>query len=143
MPHITFFTKIGCTTSAKQIALLESAGHSVEALDLLAHQWNAEELASYFGDLPVNEWFNEKSPRVKSGEINPGTFDRDTALAVMLEDHLLIHRPLMESGGVRVCGFDLAVINSWLGLGGNLFDRCVSEDFTGCSQMESIPRNCP
>ena len=143
MSHITFFTKIGCITAARQIDLLKNAGHDVEVLDLLAHPWNGEELSSYFGGMPVNQWFNEKSPRVKSGEINPGAYDRDTALALMLEDHLLIHRPLMDSGGVRVCGFDMTAIDAWVGLRSDLFERSATEDFTGCSRLESLQQNCP
>jgi len=61
MAHITFFTKIGCLTSSKQIDLLRQSGHDVEVLDLLARQWSVEELKSYFGELPVKLWFNQYS----------------------------------------------------------------------------------
>ena len=103
-------------TSAKQVRSLEQSGHEVELRDLLAHPWTAEELTE-FGGLPVDEWFNEKSPRVKSGEIDPSVYDSKGALAVMLADHLLIRRPLMESGGTRLCGFEPATVHAWVGLG--------------------------
>jgi nitrogenase-associated protein len=137
MARITFFTKLGCMTSAKQVELLEQSGHEVEVCDLLAHPWTAEELASYFGWLPVEAWFNEKSPRVKSGEIDPSRYDSNGALAVMLHDHLLIRRPLMESGESRLCGFDPVIIHSWVGLGEDVYERSASEDYSGCSQPSS------
>jgi nitrogenase-associated protein len=144
MARITFFTKIGCMTSAKQIELLEQSGHEVEVRDLLAYLWTADDLISFFGGMPVEAWFNEKSPRIKSGEIDPVAYGREAALSLMLADHLLIRRPLMEVGGTRMCGFDLGKIHAWLGLGGNVYERSNKEDFTSCSQPPTTtPQKCP
>ena len=144
MARITFYTKLGCMTSAKQVELLEQSGHEVEVRDLLAYPWTGEELTSYFGGLPVEAWFNEKSPRVKSGEIDPTAYDRDEALTLMLADHLLIRRPLMESGGKRLCGFDPATVHAWVGLGEAVYERSSKEDYTSCSQPSTtIPQHCP
>jgi nitrogenase-associated protein len=143
MSLITFFTKPGCATAARQIELLEQSGHQVEECDLLSHLWTADELKTYFGDLPVAAWFNEKSPRVKSGEIDPSTYDSDGALALMLADHLLIHRPLMESGGKRRCGFEPASIHAWVGLGETVYRQSASEDYNSCSQPASAAQQCP
>lgn len=143
MAHITFYTKPGCMTSAKQVGLLEQSGHEVEVRDLLAHPWTAEELTSYFGGLPVEAWFNEKSPRVRSGEIDPAAYDAKGALAVMLADHLLIRRPLMESGGARRCGFDPAVMHAWVGLGATVYEQSRREDYSSCSQPAAAPQKCP
>jgi nitrogenase-associated protein len=142
MAHITFFTKPGCTTSARQVDLLEQSGHEVEVRDLLAYPWTQQELVSYFGDMPVEEWFNEKSPRVKSGEIDPTAYNRESALAMMLTDHLLIRRPLMESGGKRMCGFTPVTIHAWVGLGEIVFERSTKEDYTSCSQPSAIAQQC-
>jgi len=144
MAHITFFTKLGCVTSAKQVELLEQSGHEVAVLDLLAHPWTAEELTSYFGEMPVKAWFNEKSPRVKSGEIDPASYDRHAALTLMLADHLLIRRPLMDSGGTRLCGFDPATVHAWMGLGEAVYERSSKEDYTSCSQPAATTlQQCP
>lgn len=143
MAHIVFYTKLGCGTSARQVDLLKQAGHEVEVRDLLAHQWTAEELCSYFVDLPVAECFNPNSPRVKSGEIDPVAYDADTALALMLTDHLLIRRPLMESGGSRLCGFEPEQVHAWIGLGETIYLRAAGEDFTSCSQPVVIGTECP
>jgi len=143
MATITFFTKPGCMTAAKQVDLLEQSGHRVDVRDLLAHPWTADELTSYFGDLPVPVWFNEKSPRVKSGEIDPTAYSMSEALDLMLADHLLIHRPLMESGGRRACGFDPPAVHAWVGLGDTVYRKAVEEDYASCSQPAANGPVCP
>lgn len=143
MALITFYTKSGCATSAKQIDLLQRSGHRVEVCDLLAHPWQADELTAYFGDLPVKRWFNPNSPRVKSGEIDPAAHDRDAALALMLADHLLIRRPLMQSGNGRMCGFDPAVVHAWVGLDNGELEKSAGQDYTSCSQPAAPQPACP
>jgi nitrogenase-associated protein len=143
MAQITFFTKLGCATAAKQIELLKQSGHQVEVRDLLSHPWTVDELRVYFGDLPVAAWFNEKSPRVKSGEIDPAAYDGKGALALMMSDHLLIHRPLMESGGKRLCGFDPEIVHEWVGLGTTVYQLSSAEDYNSCSQPPSGMQKCP
>ncbi|HIJ94268.1 MAG TPA: arsenate reductase family protein [Desulfuromonadales bacterium] len=143
MARITFYTKIGCLTSAKQVDLLRLSGHDVEVCDLLAHDWSAAELRSYFGKMPVSAWFNDKSPRVKSGEIDPHAFDHEGALAVMMTDHLLIRRPLMESGGVRVCGFDPDSINAWIGLSEHARAAGAGQNYSSCTQPSTAVQVCP
>ena len=134
MALITYYTKPGCATSMKQIELLRQAGHQIDVRDLIAHPWQAEELRSYFVELPVTAWFNPNSPRVKSGEIDPQGYDGHEALALMQADHLLIRRPLMESEGTRMCGFDPVAIHAWIGLGTSVYEQSLAQDFTSCSQ---------
>ena len=144
MALITYFTKIGCLTSAKQVELLRGAGHQVEVHDLLAHHWEPEELTSYFGALPVEGWFNPNSPRVKSGEIDPAAYDAAAALELLLSDHLLIRRPLMESSGARICGFDPAKVHDWVGLDSPEEAIARSSEFQTCSHPASEePKVCP
>ena len=143
MAHIRFFTKPGCMTSARQVDLLQQSGHDVEVCDLLAHPWTAGELTAYFDGMPVEAWFNEKSPRVKSGEIIPAAYDGSAALTIMMADHLLIRRPLMESDGRRMCGFDLPMVHAWVGLGETVYPLLSAEDYNGCSQPANAPQQCP
>jgi nitrogenase-associated protein len=139
MAHIIFYTKSGCTTSARQVELLRQSSHEVEVRDLLAHPWQPEELLAYFDDLPVAFWFNPNSPRVKSGEIDPLAYGPTAALTLMQADHLLIRRPLMAAGGKRLCGFDPATVHEWVGLKTSDF----GEDLTSCSQPAADPQQCP
>jgi len=107
MSTVIFFEKPGCTGNARQIALLHAAGHQVIIKDLLSHKFTKDELRSYFGSLPVYEWFNTSSPKIKSGEINPLLFTDEKALELMLTEPLMIRRPLMEIDGIKYAGFDI------------------------------------
>ena len=142
MASITYYTKLGCLTSAKQVELLRQAGHEVDVRDLLVHHWKPEELSSYFGDLPVEKWFNPNSPRVKSAEIDPSVFDAAGALELMLADHLLIRRPLMEANETRMCGFDPAKVHVWVGLAAPEAAISRSAEFQTCSQP-ATRKVCP
>jgi nitrogenase-associated protein len=130
MTHIVFWEKPGCAGNARQKALLLASGHTLDVRNLLAEPWEAERLRSFFGARPVAEWFNQSSPRIKSGEVKPEALSEDEALALMLADHLLIRRPLMEADGRRDSGFDPARVSAWLGLKDTrvpVTDACVRE----------------
>ena len=116
MAKVVFYEKPGCGNNTKQKALLAAAGHEVVAHNLLTESWTAERLLEFFGSRPVAEWFNRAAPRIKSGEIFPEKFDADYALELMLQDPLLIRRPLIESEGRKEAGFDQNQIHEWLGL---------------------------
>lgn len=116
MAHVIFYEKPGCVNNTKQKALLIAAGHSVEAHNLLTTPWTAKRLRSFFGSLSVKDWFNVTAPRVKSGEIIPSELNEETALALMVEDPILIRRPLMQVGDLLTVGFNLEQVNTWLPL---------------------------
>ena len=104
---IRFFEKPHCTGNARQKAILLSAGHRLITENVLDFPFTREELRSYFGALPVAQWFNPLAPRVKAGEVNRAVMTEEQALAAMLADPLLIRRPLMEVNGVRLVGFNI------------------------------------
>lgn len=122
MATVHFFEKPGCANNARQKKLLAASGHTVIAKNLLTHPWNRESLLAFFEHKPVAEWFNRASPRVKSGEILPEASTREEAIALMLEDPLLIRRPLIEIEDRREAGFDQERLHAWIGLSGNLAD---------------------
>jgi nitrogenase-associated protein len=138
MARITFYEKPGCGGNARQKELLRAAGHTLTVRSLLAEAWTRERLLAFFGSLPVAQWFNLSAPKVKTGKINPETIRAETALALMLEDPLLIRRPLMESEGKRKVGFVPEEIDAWVGLAGHTAteaelgcqgnDRCSGHD---------------
>jgi len=104
---IRFFEKPHCTGNARQKAILISSGHRLITENLLEFPFDREELRSFFGALPVPQWFNALAPRVKSGEVDIHSMNEDQALDAMLADPLLIRRPLMEIGSVRLVGFNI------------------------------------
>ena len=116
MTTITFYEKPGCTNNSRQKALLTAAGHEIIARNLLTEVWTEQRLRDFFGNRPVAEWFNRAAPRVKSGAVVPELTDAETALGLMLDDPLLIRRPLIEADGRKEVGFEQNIIHTWLGL---------------------------
>ena len=106
MATVMFYQKPGCGTNARQIRALQAAGHQVIAKSLLTEPWTAQELRGFFGDTPVTSWFNPVAPRTKSGQVKPAEIDAANAIALMLDDPLLIRRPLIDVDGARCAGFD-------------------------------------
>lgn len=133
MAHIRLYEKPGCATNARQKVMLAEAGHTGEELNLHTEPWTMERLGAFFVGLPVNQWFNRASPRVKFGEIDPFGLDADMALALLLVDPLLIRRPLMEVDDWRCAGFDAAVVDRVIGL--RVDGR--EESMDGCSHGDT------
>lgn len=118
MAIVTFYEKPGCKGNLRQKTLLAAAGHTVQAKSLKAEAWTAERLLEFLAPLPVADWFNRSAPAVKSGEIVPEQLESEEALRLLLENPLLVRRPLLEVGEERMVGFDTAAVDSWLGLNG-------------------------
>lgn len=118
MAHLIFYEKPGCGGNARQRAALQAAGHTLERRDLLAEPWTRDALLAFLAPLPVADWFNRAAPRIKSGEVVPGTLSAECALALLLADPLLIRRPLMHqpADDSRHVGFDTAAVATWIGL---------------------------
>ena len=136
MARVHFYEKPGCGTNRKQKAMLAAAGHEVVALDLLSEPWTEQRLRGFFGDAPLASWFNPASPRIKSGEIDPGQLGPERLIAQMLVDPLLIRRPLIEVEDRRCAGFDREPVLSLLGETDKLADA------QGCSRPHAATP-CP
>lgn len=135
MVHIIFYEKPGCGGNAKQRAELEAAGHTLDRRSLLSTDWTAESLMPFLKPLPVANWFNRASPRVKSGEVVPEQLDSDSALKLLLADHLLIRRPLMQlPDGARMVGFDTDEVARFVGLRDQTMQASSLE---GCAAVAS------
>lgn len=116
MASIIFYEKPGCINNTKQKWLLLDAGHQVEARDLLNEPWTKESLLAFFTGLSVADWFNPSAPGVKSGDIDIASLNKDEALELMIDDPILIRRPLLRIADEYRVGFDQNKINSWIGL---------------------------
>lgn len=131
MATVIFYEKPGCATNARQKQRLKSSGHALIERDLLSIEWSEEALRPYFGDKPVEAWFNPAAPRVKSGEIKPAELSAAAALAAMVADPLLIKRPLIDVCGTKLSGFDAERLAALIGLepipgDGRPLDGCAS-----------------
>jgi nitrogenase-associated protein len=136
MARILFYEKPGCANNARQKKMLLEAGHELIVRNLLDTRWQEAELRAFFGQLPVTDWFNPAAPRVKSGEIVPESVTETAALALMLEDPLLIRRPLLQVGEHRQAGFDPAHIQEWIGL---TADTDTGQDMESCQRTQRGP----
>ncbi|MFI3156468.1 MAG: ArsC/Spx/MgsR family protein [Methylococcaceae bacterium] len=117
MATVYFYEKPGCINNTRQKKLLAVAGHQVVALNLLTEPWQKDRLRAFFGDyLAVRDWFNYSAPALKYGEIDPDKLSEQQALALMLENPLLIRRPLMQVGDSLMAGFDQQAVDNWIGL---------------------------
>jgi nitrogenase-associated protein len=116
MATVLFWEKPGCVNNTKQKKLLREAGHEVLEHNLLTEAWGAGRLRGFFGTLPVAAWFNGSAPAIKQGLVKPESLDEKAALALMLDDPLLIRRPLMQVGERCEAGFDPARVDAWIGL---------------------------
>lgn len=129
MTKVIFYEKPGCKNNTKQKNLLLAANHDLEARSLLTESWTPETLRPFFGDLPIQSWFNPSAPRIKSGEVIPDNLTEETALQLMIADPLLIRRPLIKVGDVYSVGFDQEKIDAWLGLNP---EHSTTEDLETC-----------
>jgi nitrogenase-associated protein len=138
MATVVFYEKPGCGNNTKQKVWLAASGHTVLAKNLLTEKWTAERLRAFFGELPVAQWFNPAAPRVKSGEVDPATFNADAALELMLQEPLFIKRPLMEVDGEFRVGFDTDAVRAWIGLN----DAKPAGDIEACPKSHNA-NPCP
>lgn len=116
MATVIFYEKPGCINNTKQKTLLKAAGHTIEVHNLLTEPWTAEKLQTFFAKTPVTEWFNRTAPQVKSGEVVPEQLNAETALKLMVENPILIRRPLMQVNDRRIVGFETEQVDRWIGL---------------------------
>ena len=118
--------------------MLELSGNQITALNLLEHPWTKEELEAYLGEKPVAECFNPAAPAIKSGEINPLDYTKEEAIVLMINDPLLIKRPLMQIGERRIQGFDTTVLRDLIDLTGVSGAETVVKTFR-MTDMNSCP----
>jgi nitrogenase-associated protein len=142
MKALTFYEKPECINNRRQRRLLEEQGCILERRNVLNEAWTRQSLAPFFTHhSDITDWFNKSSPRIKSGEIKPHLLSADDALDVMIDDPLLIHRPLiafnMGNKIFRCCGFDYTYLNSSLGL--NLH-MSTDSDALLAGGIETCPR---
>jgi nitrogenase-associated protein len=143
MALVIFYAKPGCGGNARQRALLEASGHTLDVRNLLAEPWTAEGLRRFFGARPVSQWFNMSAPRVKSGEVQPSALSPEAALALLVADPLLIRRPLLQVGNRREAGFEPPLIDAWIGLAVPavaVTEACVKQSeagAAGCAPAQS------
>jgi len=128
MPMIIFYEKPGCINNTRQKEILKSAGYRLEEKNILKEPWNAEDLRKYFGDLPVEQWFNQSAPAIKNNELKLEALNETDALMLMVNDPILIRRPLMRLGDKHKVGFDIAILDEFSGIA----EKYKQQDLESC-----------
>lgn len=130
MANIVFYEKPGCINNSKQKKMLTDAGHQVDNRNLLTAPWSRAALLKYFSSMAVSKWFNSSAPDIKSGKIKPSALNEVQALQLMIENPILIRRPLMCVADEYRVGFNIDSVNQWIGLA----NINLNEDLETCQQ---------
>ena len=115
MAFIQFYEKPGCVNGEKQKNILREAGNTLECVNILEHSWSREELALFLSVKDPTLIMNYTAPAIKKGEIIPANLSYDEAVALMIENPLLIKRPLIRVDGMSVQGFTDERLTPYLG----------------------------
>ena len=105
-PIITFYEKPGCAGNARQKKLLKQCGYELDIRNMLSTDWNVDELQEFFFGLDNSEIVNNSAPDIKNSIINVNKHNKDDLIKLMIENPILIKRPLMVIGNHKLCGFD-------------------------------------
>ena len=141
---LEFFEKVGCKNNGKQKELLAKAGVQLECRDLLQYPFTAGELLPFFKDLPVSGWFNLAAPQIKQGLLDPTRFDAKEAVALMLNNPILIRRPLLRQGERHLAGFDPGRVEEVFGIplgrvAGEPSAQAFQREFVDCGETHKCP----
>jgi len=113
---IVFYEKPGCLGNKKQKELLKANGLEFEVKSILDTKWDKKTLESFFVGLEKNEIVNETAPKIKNGEIDLNSITKEQLIYKMINDPILIKRPLIIVEDNKICGFDMARLNDVLDL---------------------------
>ena len=129
MKTVTFYEKPGCKGNLKQRQRLENNGFTVVVKSILSHVWYPTSLKAFLQHRPVNEWFNRSAPAIRQGEVNTDLLSESEALSLMIQNPILIRRPLLEYAGEKRCGFDNDVVVNLLQLAPeNAVEHCQNRE---------------
>ena len=132
MAFIQFFEKPGCINGEKQKNILIEAGNVLECLNILEHPWSREELAPFFAAKEPALIMNHTAPAIKKGEIVPANLQYDEAVSLMIQNPILIKRPLIRVDGLSIQGFTDERLTPYLGSWNG------QEDVVTCPNLHTV-----
>jgi nitrogenase-associated protein len=136
MATITFFEKTGCVNNTKQKQILQLSGHIVTPINLISYDWTIEELEEIFKDTMPESCFNLNAPQITSGEINPKSYTKSEALQALLNEHILIKRPILKINDSYIVGFNTDKLDE-------LFDISTTPNLQVQTLLKDDLDNCP
>jgi nitrogenase-associated protein len=132
MAKMVFYEKPGCINGEKQKIILEAAGNVLQCVNILEHNWSRDQLLPYVTGKHSEQIMNHTAPQIKKGEVVPKNLTFEEAIQLMINDPILIKRPLIEVEGLFIQGFDNALLGPYLG------DWDGSEDVLTCPNLLSV-----
>lgn len=130
--RVVFYEKTGCRGNARQKALLKEYGVTFEVRSLLDTKWNAQTLNAFFEGLSPKEMLNPFAPQLKDGTFKLDDYTKESLIKKMVQEPILIRRPLLQIGDVKLCGFDIPKLNSLLHV-----KMPVPENINACLSSDS------
>ncbi len=115
MAIIQFYEKPGCINGEKQKHILMKAGHTLECVNILEYAWTREELTSFLAAEDPEMIMNHTAPAIKNGELVPADMQYEEAVSLMMENPILIKRPLIKVDGMSIQGFMDERLKPYLG----------------------------
>lgn len=132
MALIHFYEKPGCINNTKQKDILVKAGHEVISVNILLVEWTKDNLLQFVQNKTATQMMNHTAPVIKSREIIPETLDLNQAIQLMIEDPILIRRPLIAVDNLFIQGFDDERLKPYIG------DWNGEEDVITCPNLKTI-----
>lgn len=102
----TIYHNPACGTSRKTLDILKEEGVEVEVIEYLKTPPTKEELRRLYGRAGISprEGLREKEQLARDLDLISGSVSDNAILDAMVENPILINRPLVETGkGVRLC----------------------------------------
>jgi len=109
--QVIFYEKTGCSGNARQKTLLTEYGVTFEVRSLLDTPWDVPTLNSFFQGLTPKEMLNPFAPQLKDGGFKLEDYTKESLIEKMVQEPILIRRPLLQIGDVKLCGFDIPRLN--------------------------------
>lgn len=112
---VSFYEKPGCKGNERQKKLLIQAGYALHVIDLLSRDWKTDELLKFFSGLSIYDCVNSRAPRITKEGFDPTKLSEDELLMEMINDPILIKRPLLFFRGEFAVGFNNDLVDKLLG----------------------------
>lgn len=128
---VIFYEKTGCSGNARQKALLKEHGVSLEVRSILDTPWDKTTLETFFEGLTLKEMINPFAPQLKDGSFKLEEHTKESLIEAMVSTPILIRRPLLQIGEVKLCGFDIEKLNALLHINMPIpqkINACLSSD---------------
>ena len=101
---VTIYHNPRCNTSRKTLALLREKGVEPEIVEYLKTPYTAAQLKHLLGQLkmPASALVRKRRPRPPG--IDPKNLPEEELIAAMVENPILVERPIVVSGGKAALG---------------------------------------